>query len=89
MNDQVLDVGTDHDVPPGVRRRCELRGGVVELADHLACPARSPKMVTGLEGHQDVALDVLEHVATLIIETKSAWRSLVTHGIEMAQERVD
>lgn len=40
------------------------------------------------ERHRHVAMDVLHHVAALIIEAKRPWRSLVPDSVQVTQERM-
>lgn len=89
MNDQVLNVGTDQTFHRAFGG--DMNSAEASWNSRISSPTRraAPGWSPGSKGIRDVALDVLEHAATLIIETKSAWRCLVTHGIEMAQERVD
>jgi len=46
-------------------------------------------VVTGLERHEDVSLDVLEDVATQFVEAEGARGSVVAHCVEVAEQRVD
>ncbi len=89
MDHQVPRIGSDDDVPSGVRRRCELLGCVVEVPDQRPDPVGCCKVVTGLERHEDVPLDVLEDVATQFVEAEGARGSVVAHCVEVAEQRVD
>lgn len=89
MDDQILRVGGDDYVLPSVCGRGELGGCVVEIPDQCPDPTACAEAVVGLEGHEDSSLDVLEDVATTVIEPKGARRSVVADVVEVAQERVD
>ncbi len=85
MDHQVLRIGSDHDAPSGLRKRGELRGCVVEVPDQRPDPVGCAKVVTRLERHEDVPLDVLEDVATHDVEAKGAKSSVVAHCVEVAE----
>jgi len=67
--------------PSGFRRRYELPGCVVEVSDQNPDPMGSCQMVIGLERHENVPLDVLEDVATQLVEAEGARSTLVAHCV--------
>ncbi len=83
MDDQVLRVRGDHDVPLSVCWWSELSGCVVEIPDECPDPAGCAEVVVGLEGHEDLSLDVLEDVATEVVETEGAGRCWVPDLVEV------
>ncbi|MEJ7756022.1 MAG: hypothetical protein WKF83_06500 [Nocardioidaceae bacterium] len=61
----------------------------MEVPDQRPDPVGCCKVVTGLERHEDVPLDVLEDVATQFVEAEGARGSVVAHCVEVAEQRVD
>jgi hypothetical protein len=89
VDDQVLGVGRDDDVPPGAGRHREGSRGVVEVTDEGADATEGSASGAGLEGHGDVAVDVLEDVTALIVEAERSRCTGKADVLEVAEERID
>jgi hypothetical protein len=86
--DQLGPVGRDDHVPPGVRRRAEVRDRVVEVADEATGAAQFRR------GHRrqrvrHPAGDVLEDVPAPLVAAQGPGRAGVPDGGQVCQQRLD